>query len=85
MKSYQPSDLKVIHVYQDISFFWYKIGTNSDERIQRKLEPTVIFNLGGNDSQRNVEEVVFEADYNALYDLYQNLECIQEKLDELKA
>ena len=75
----------MIRVYQDISFFWYKIGTNSDERIQRKLEPTVIFNLGGNDSQRNVEEVVFEADYNALYDLYQNLECIQEKLDELKA
>ena len=28
---------------------------------------------------------MFEADYNALYDLYQNLECIQEKLDELKA
>jgi hypothetical protein len=29
--------------------------------------------------------IVFEADYNALYDLYQNIECIQEKLDELKA
>lgn len=62
-----------------------RLGTNSDERIQRKLEPTVIFNLGGNDSRRNVEDVVFEAEYNALYDLYQNLECIQEKLDELKA
>jgi len=62
-----------------------RLGTNSDERIQRKLEPTVIFNLGGNDRQKNAEQIMFEADYNALYDLYQNLECIQEKLDELKA
>jgi len=62
-----------------------RLGTNPDERTHRKLEPTAIFNLGGNEKQQDGEPIVFEADYNALYDLYQNLESIQEKLDELKA
>ena len=61
------------------------VGTNPDERTHRQLEPTAIFNLGGNTYQEDDEPIVFEADYNSLYDLYQNLECIQEKLDELKA
>ena len=29
-------------------------------------------------------DIVFEADSNTLYDLYHNLESIQEKLDELR-
>jgi len=62
-----------------------RLGTNPDERTHRHLEPTAIFNLGGNTKQEDDQPIVFEADYNSLYDLYQNLECIQEKLDELKA
>ena len=40
--------------------------------------------MDGNEKQVDAKKIVFEADYNALYDLYQNLECIQGKLDELK-
>ena len=39
---------------------------------------------GSNEKRDKSGHVVFEADSNALYDLYQNLESIQEKLDELK-
>lgn len=62
-----------------------RLGTNSEERAHRQLEPTAIFNLSGDENDMKCGPIVFEADYNALYDLYQNLECIQEKLDELKA
>ena len=37
-----------------------------------------------NEQHNKRNHVVFEADSNALYDLYQNIELIQEKLDELK-
>lgn len=62
-----------------------QLGTDQEERVHRQLEPTAIFNLSGDDKYMNDGPIVFEADYNALYDLYQNIECIQEKLDELKA
>jgi len=62
-----------------------QLGTDQENRAHRKLEPTAIFNLSGDVKQTNeLEPIVFEADYNALYNLYQNLESIQEKLDELK-
>jgi len=62
-----------------------RLGTDQEERVHRQLEPTAIFNLSGDDINMNGGPIVFEADYNALYDLYQNIECIQEKLDELKS
>ena len=51
------------------------------------MEPTAIFNLSGeeNNAAKDVEPVVFEANCETLYNLFQNLELIQEKLDELKA
>ena len=63
------------------------IGSDHGERVNRKLEPTAIFNLRGeeNNAFKDVEPVVFEANSETLYDLFQNLELIQEKLDELKA
>ena len=67
-------------IYKNYIFF---TGANQEERLNRQLEPTAIFNLNVDD--KNVEPIVFEADYSALYDLYQNIECIQDKLDELKA
>ena len=63
------------------------IGSDHGERVNRRLEPTAIFNLSGeeNNAAKDVEPVVFEANCETLYDLFQNLELIQEKLDELKA
>jgi len=62
-----------------------RLGADQNERAHRQLEPTAIFNLSGNEKHMNGgDPTVFEADYDALYDLYQNLESIQEKLDELK-
>ena len=85
----------------------YFTGTDTEERTNRKLEPTAIFNLSlGEDKDtehdsdfacnvinssiddfnkhRKNNDIVFETDSNTLYDLYQNLENIQEKLDELR-
>jgi hypothetical protein len=64
-----------------------QLGSDHGERVNRKLEPTAIFNLSGeeNSAVKDVDPVAFEANSETLYDLFQNLELIQEKLDELKA
>ena len=79
--------LDTLYPYTIIIWKYSFIGSDHGERVNRKLEPTAIFNLSGeeNSAVKDVDPVVFEANSETLYDLFQNLELIQEKLDELKA